>query len=48
MQQKEVRRMLILNRNKRLIGVVSLGDIAKASANKTLAGETLGQIADAA
>jgi CBS domain-containing protein len=48
MQQNEVRRMLILNRQKRLVGVVSLGDIAKASVNRALAGETLGQIAEAA
>jgi CBS domain-containing protein len=48
MQEKEVRRMLILNRQKRLVGVVSLGDIAKASGEKELAGETLGQIAEAA
>jgi len=48
MQQKQVRRMLILNRDKRLVGVVSLGDIAKASGEETLAGETLGEIAEAA
>jgi CBS domain-containing protein len=48
MQQKEVRRMLILNRDKRLVGVVSLGDIAKVLGEKTLAGQTLGEIADAA
>src|SRR5215475_10385468 len=48
MQEKEVRRMLILNRQKRLVGVVSLGDIAKASIEKDLAGETLGEIAEAA
>ena len=29
MQEKEVRRMVILNRQKRLVGVVSLGDIAR-------------------
>ncbi|MBI4473293.1 MAG: CBS domain-containing protein [Acidobacteria bacterium] len=48
MQNKEVRRMLILNRDKRLVGVVSLGDIAKTSGEKELAGETLGDIAEAA
>ena len=48
MQEKEVRRMLILNRDNKLVGIVSLGDIAKASDEKQLAGETLGQIADAA
>jgi len=48
MQEKQVRRVLILNREKRLVGVVSLGDIAKASGEKELAGETLGEIAEAA
>jgi CBS domain-containing protein len=48
MQEKEVRRMVILNRQKRLVGVMSLGDIARASGAKQLAGETLGHIADAA
>jgi CBS domain-containing protein len=48
MQEKEVRRMLILNRQKRLIGVISIGDLAKTSGEKQLAGETLGHIAEAA
>ena len=48
MQEKEVRRMVILNRDKNLIGVVSLGDIAKLSVEREVAGETLGKIADAA
>ena len=48
MQEKEVRRLVILNRGKRLVGVVSLGDIAKARDEQELAGETLGDIAEAA
>ena len=48
MQEKGVRRMVILNRQKRLVGVASLGDIAKTSGEKQLAGETLGEIAEAA
>jgi CBS domain-containing protein len=48
MREKEVRRMLIMNRQNRLVGVVSLGDIAKTTGEKELAGETLGQIAEAA
>src|SRR5262245_7821453 len=48
MQEKEVRRMLILTRQKRLVGVVSIGDIAKAVGEEKLAGETLGEIAEAA
>lgn len=48
MKDSEVRRMVILDRNENLVGVVSLGDIAKASGEQNIAGETLGQIADAA
>jgi CBS domain-containing protein len=48
MQENEVRRMLILNRQKRLVGVVSIGDIAKTYGEEELAGETLGEIAEAA
>ena len=48
MQDDEVRRMLIFDRNDHLVGVVSLGDIARASGERTLAGETLGEIAEAA
>lgn len=48
MREKEVRRMAILNRNNELIGVVSLGDIARTSGETELAGETLAEIAEAA
>ena len=48
MQEKEVRRMVILNRDMRLTGVVSLGDIAKLLMEREVAGETLGKIAEAA
>jgi len=48
MEEKEVRRLLILNRQKQLVGVVSLGDIAKTSGEQHVAGEALGQIAEAA
>jgi CBS domain-containing protein len=48
MQEKEVRRLLILNADKRLVGIVSLGDLAKLAGDQQLAGETLGHIADAA
>jgi CBS domain-containing protein len=33
MKDKDVRRMLVLDKNKRLVGVVSLGDISKAQAD---------------
>lgn len=46
MKEKEVRRMLVLNRSKRLVGVVSIGDLARA--HKSAAGDALKDISDAA
>lgn len=48
MQEDEVRRMLIFDRDDHLVGVVSLGDIAKTLPDRSLAGETLGEITEAA
>jgi CBS domain-containing protein len=46
MSQKEIRRVLILNRNKRLAGVISIGDLAKGG-DQEKAGEAIANIADA-
>jgi CBS domain-containing protein len=46
MSDKEVRRMLILNEEKRLVGVVSLGDISKVEEKES--GKTLKDITEAA
>jgi CBS domain-containing protein len=46
MREKNVRRMLIMNKDKKLVGVVSIGDIAKVEQNET--GKTLKDIAEAA
>src|SRR5256885_1121729 len=46
MRDKEVRRLLILNQGKRLVGVVSIGDISKVEEKET--GKTLKDIAEAA
>jgi CBS domain-containing protein len=46
MRDKEVRRMLLLNQNKRLVGVVSIGDIAKVEEQES--GKTLKDISEAA
>ena len=46
MREKEVRRMLILNHDKRLVGVVSIGDIAKGEEKES--GKTLKDITAAA
>jgi CBS-domain-containing membrane protein len=46
MQEKRIRRVLVLNRDQRLVGVVSLGDLAKMTGNEQLAGETLERVSD--
>jgi CBS domain-containing protein len=48
MREKEVRRLLILNRNKRLVGVVTIGDLSKIEGNQEVVGETLKDISEAA
>ena len=46
MAEKEIRRVLILNRKKRLVGVISIGDLAKAG-EEQITGETIKDIAAA-
>ena len=46
MREKEVRRMLILNSEKRLVGVVSIGDVSKVEEKES--GKTLKDITEAA
>jgi CBS domain-containing protein len=41
MQQNGVRRLVVLNHTKRLVGVVSLGDLAVESGDEELVGNTL-------
>jgi CBS domain-containing protein len=47
MAEKEVRRVLILNRAKRLVGVVSIGDLAKTGGEQQKTGELIKEIAEA-
>jgi len=46
MQQKQVRRLLVLNSDKRLVGIVSLGDLAVKSHDEELAGNTLEAVSE--
>jgi CBS domain-containing protein len=46
MKKEKVRRLIALNRDKRLVGIVSLGDLA-AHADGTIAGRTLESVASA-
>jgi len=41
MQEKQLRRLVVLNRDKRLTGIVSLGDLATESHDRNTAGKTL-------
>jgi CBS domain-containing protein len=46
MQEKQVRRLLVLNRDKRLVGIVSLGDLAVETGDEQLAGNTLEAVSE--
>jgi CBS domain-containing protein len=48
MEQHQRRRLLVLNRDKRLVGIVSLGDLATHRQSKKVAGEALSEISKAA
>jgi CBS-domain-containing membrane protein len=47
MQHCQIRRILVLNRDKRLSGIVSLGDLA-VDANKRQAGDVLKDVSEPA
>lgn len=44
MEQHQIRRLIVLNRDKRLVGIVSLGDLATHRQGKEAAGEALSEI----
>jgi len=44
MREHQVRRLPVLNRDGRLVGIISLGDLAACSGNEEMAGEVLGRI----
>jgi CBS domain-containing protein len=46
MRERQVRRLPVLNRDKRLVGIVSLGDLATEPDTETLAGHTLEGISE--
>lgn len=48
MAQYQIRRIPILNRNKRLVGMVSLGDLAVSTSDQTQTGEVLEQVSEPA
>ena len=44
MQEHQVRRLVVLNRRNRIVGIVSLGDLATEIGDAELAGKTLEQV----
>lgn len=48
MKENQIRRMLVLNRDKRLVGIVSLGDLALKVGDDRQVGETLERISEPA
>lgn len=46
MEEKQVRRLVVLNRDKRMVGIVSLGDLVVETGNENLAGSALGGISE--
>jgi CBS domain-containing protein len=46
MQSKQIRRVPVLNRAKQLVGILSLGDLARHIQDSKLAGQTLEQVSE--
>ena len=44
MEDKQIRRLIVLNRDKRLVGIASLGDFATRGGSKQVAGEALEKV----
>lgn len=44
MEVKQIRRLAVLNRKRRLVGIVSLGDVAVKTGNEALSGEVLEKV----
>jgi CBS domain-containing protein len=41
MRERQIRRLLVMNRDKRMVGIVSLGDLATETGDKHQSGEVL-------
>jgi CBS domain-containing protein len=46
MEDRQIRRLPVLNRDKRLVGIVSLGDIATRVSGDSLCGEVLERVSE--
>jgi CBS domain-containing protein len=48
MKERQVRRLVVLNRDKRLVGIVSLGDLATETGDREKSGEVLQDVSEPA
>jgi CBS domain-containing protein len=48
MEEKQIRRLPVLNRNKWLVGIISLGDLAVDTGDRQFAGKVLAQVSEPA
>jgi CBS domain-containing protein len=48
MQRAQIRRLPVVNRDKRLVGIVALGDLAVQTGDEELAGEVLEEVSEPA
>ena len=48
MEDHQIRRLVVLNRDKRLVGIVSLGDLAVKGGDEHLSGEALERVSEPA
>jgi CBS domain-containing protein len=46
MEEKQIRRLVVLNRHNRLVGIISLGDLAVRNADDRLSGEALERVSE--
>jgi CBS domain-containing protein len=46
MEQHQIRRLIVLNRDKRLVGIASLGDLAVHAPSNRLAGEAIEAVSE--
>ena len=46
MKERQIRRLVVLDRNKKLVGILSLGDIAADSGDEELSGEVLDKVSE--
>jgi len=48
MQEKQLRRLAVVDRNKRLVGIISLGDLTVRSGDRELSGDVLEEVSEPA